>query len=126
MKVLRGMKGEIINTAYITTINLNKNENNFYFTITLIDGQSFDFGNYPNEKFCNNAIEQVKELLIDEHIFHIHPEVIKPSSIVQLKSGGPLMTVENIDDERGILCTWFDDKCNQKEFFNINSLILKL
>ena len=35
---------------------------------------------------------------------------IVPGDVVQLKSGGPHMTVNSIDGN--IYCTWFDDKNN--------------
>jgi uncharacterized protein YodC (DUF2158 family) len=34
-----------------------------------------------------------------------------PGVVVQLKSGGPLMTIHSVDDKE-ITCTWFDDKHN--------------
>jgi uncharacterized protein YodC (DUF2158 family) len=44
---------------------------------------------------------------------------IKPGDVVQLKSGGPLMTVNSVEAEYGgttvkAWCTWFDGKkeCN--------------
>jgi uncharacterized protein YodC (DUF2158 family) len=38
---------------------------------------------------------------------------MQPGDIVQLKSGGPLMTIQSVD-HTGITCTWFDDKHNLK------------
>lgn len=34
-------------------------------------------------------------------------ESIKVGAVVRLKSGGPDMTVESVDDDGEILCTWF-------------------
>jgi uncharacterized protein YodC (DUF2158 family) len=43
--------------------------------------------------------------------------------IVQLKSGGPDMTIKKINVD-SVLCVWFDkDNVHQKEYFNISSLI---
>jgi len=36
---------------------------------------------------------------------------MEPGDVVHLKSGGPLMTVESVDDS-GVNCTWFDEKKN--------------
>jgi uncharacterized protein YodC (DUF2158 family) len=46
---------------------------------------------------------------------------LKPGDVVQLKSGGPIMTIRNIDGEWA-QCDWFDDgKANQK-LFNLSQL----
>jgi uncharacterized protein YodC (DUF2158 family) len=41
----------------------------------------------------------------------------KPGDIVRLKSGGPVMTVERVEDEGAgkifVYCVWFDDKAKQ-------------
>ncbi|MBM4042792.1 MAG: DUF2158 domain-containing protein [Planctomycetes bacterium] len=34
-------------------------------------------------------------------------EELRPGDVVQLRSGGPLMTVASID-EHGVTCMWFD------------------
>lgn len=34
---------------------------------------------------------------------------MQPGDVVQLKSGGPQMTVESVE-EKGVICTWFDAK----------------
>lgn len=34
---------------------------------------------------------------------------MQPGDVVQLKRGGPLMTVQSVDSS-GVICTWFDDK----------------
>jgi uncharacterized protein YodC (DUF2158 family) len=38
---------------------------------------------------------------------------MKQGDVVQLKSGGPLMTVQEVKPT-AILCSWFDDKHNLK------------
>jgi len=38
----------------------------------------------------------------------------KIGDIVQLKSGGPKMTVIEVREENEILCTWFDEKNKQE------------
>ena len=30
--------------------------------------------------------------------------------VVQLKSGGPVMTVESVDSDGSVYCAWFDSK----------------
>jgi uncharacterized protein YodC (DUF2158 family) len=44
-------------------------------------------------------------------------ENLKTGDVVQLKSGGPIMTIRKIDGE-WVTCDWFDDdgKANQKQF----------
>lgn len=45
---------------------------------------------------------------------------------VQLKSGGPAMTIESFEGDsqnQGAVCSWFDDKKNhQRKWFHIASL----
>lgn len=38
----------------------------------------------------------------------------KIGDVVVLKSGGPEMTVENIDEQGNVTCTWFDKDNNRK------------
>jgi len=56
---------------------------------------------------------------------------IKPGSVVQLKSGGPLMTVASVNEEAGVrlaYCEWFvQDKAPWKQegsTFSVTSLKL--
>ena len=50
---------------------------------------------------------------------------IQPGDVVQLKSGGPLMTVASVGEthmtgELSVWCEWFDDKKQaQKETFSL-------
>jgi uncharacterized protein YodC (DUF2158 family) len=37
-----------------------------------------------------------------------------PGDVVQLKSGGPVMTVESVEPS-GVICTWFDAKNNHQQ-----------
>jgi len=38
---------------------------------------------------------------------------MQPGDVVQLKSGGPIMTVQEVKPA-GVVCTWFDEKHNLK------------
>lgn len=38
----------------------------------------------------------------------------KIGDVVNLKSGGPEMTVENIDNQGNVTCTWFDRNMERK------------
>lgn len=38
---------------------------------------------------------------------------MQPGDVVQLKSGGPPMTVESVDPT-GVICVWFDAKNNRQ------------
>lgn len=54
---------------------------------------------------------------------------IKKGDRVQLKSGGPIMTVQNLGSygsvENGALCVWFDQKNNPMEkVFDVETLEL--
>lgn len=126
MNILRGTNGQIINVAYIVDIKLSKIDycNKFCIAVNLINGITYYFGSYDSEELCINSIEQIKNHLIND-IADIKPDIIKLGSIVQLKSGGPFMIVEKINEENNALCIWFDEKCNKKEWFSISSLNLK-
>jgi uncharacterized protein YodC (DUF2158 family) len=51
-------------------------------------------------------------------------EEFQKGDVVQLKSGGPTMTVQDIGDftssgiEDGVLCVWFDGKKKYSEVFD--------
>lgn len=53
---------------------------------------------------------------------------IKKGDEVQLKSGGPIMTVQDIDDysptgpEDGALCVWFDKNNPMEKVFSLSTL----
>jgi uncharacterized protein YodC (DUF2158 family) len=46
---------------------------------------------------------------------------IKAGGVVQLKSGGPLMTVKRIEGNKA-LCDWFEDSKPQQRWFELTSL----
>ena len=47
----------------------------------------------------------------------------KVGDTVRLKSGGPLMTIDQIDPQSGIWCTWFDDK-NKRQTDSFKAAVL--
>lgn len=48
---------------------------------------------------------------------------IKVGDVVQLKSGGPKMTVESTkSNSAGVLCTWFDGAEKKSSFFHPDAL----
>lgn len=48
---------------------------------------------------------------------------VKIGDVVQLKSGGPTMTIEDIDDSRNVRCKWFDrDQTLHTESFKLDML----
>ena len=56
-------------------------------------------------------------------------EELKIGDVVQLKSGGPVMTISNIGSyshsggpTNGAACEWFDGKENKKEVFDVRIL----
>ncbi|HEV2747529.1 MAG TPA: DUF2158 domain-containing protein [Allosphingosinicella sp.] len=52
---------------------------------------------------------------------------LKSGDVVQLKSGGPLMVVESIDDYGGTtkaLCSWFDKANHKNGLFPLPALEL--
>ena len=58
---------------------------------------------------------------------------IKKGDQVQLKSGGPIMTVQSLDDysaagiENGAMCVWFGDKNQPMEkVFDVETLVIYL
>lgn len=49
---------------------------------------------------------------------------LKPGDLVQLRSGGPIMTVDAVGDGGKVRCEWFDDKdVAQSKIFSATSLI---
>jgi uncharacterized protein YodC (DUF2158 family) len=46
---------------------------------------------------------------------------MQPGDVVQLKSGGPLMTVHAINDA-GVVCTWFDKSNHKTATFPLSTL----
>jgi len=55
---------------------------------------------------------------------------IKAGDVVTLKSGSPLMTVEeigkyNYSDDNQAKCVWFDGKKRMEDIFSLTSLIVK-
>lgn len=47
----------------------------------------------------------------------------KIGDVVVLKSGSPIMTVADIDDQGNVTCTWFDkDKNRKNEIFKSDML----
>jgi uncharacterized protein YodC (DUF2158 family) len=54
-------------------------------------------------------------------------EEAKPGDVVQLKSGGPLMTVSSVGERsmgggQGVWCEWFDGKKPMSEVFTPTSV----
>jgi len=47
---------------------------------------------------------------------------MQPGSVVILKSGGPLMTIEEFGEHKDARCTWFQDKELCREWFGIVAL----
>lgn len=50
---------------------------------------------------------------------------IKPGDVVTLKSGGPAMTVTQVNDASSFECMWFDDAFLHKEYFKTVALKLQ-
>ncbi|ENO1790665.1 TPA: DUF2158 domain-containing protein [Vibrio alginolyticus] len=49
--------------------------------------------------------------------------VFEEGDVVRLKSGGPNMTVVEVDEEYGCFCQWFDEKGNlTQSTFNSKAL----
>ncbi|MFB9107751.1 YodC family protein [Flavobacterium gyeonganense] len=47
----------------------------------------------------------------------------KPGDTVRLKSGGPLMTIDYIEPENGLIaCEWFDKKALKSSHFKATSI----
>ncbi len=42
---------------------------------------------------------------------------LKPGETVQLKSGGPVMTVAKVSESGTTVCTWFSEKHKQEDEF---------
>jgi uncharacterized protein YodC (DUF2158 family) len=47
---------------------------------------------------------------------------VKKGDRVMLKSGSPVMTVEDASDTNNILCVWWDGKRKQMETFSLETL----
>ena len=57
-------------------------------------------------------------------------EELQIGDVVQLKSGGPIMTISNIGDyshsggpAKGAYCEWFDGNINKKALFDLRALV---
>ncbi len=50
-------------------------------------------------------------------------EKFQEGDVVQLKSGGPKMTVKAIDDDGDVYCQWFSGSKLQNGYFKPHSLI---
>ena len=51
-------------------------------------------------------------------------EFFKKGDVVQLKSGGPLMTISNYTQNDKVFCQWFNGKEPKGEVFNQEMLTL--
>ena len=51
-------------------------------------------------------------------------ETFKPGDTVQLKSGGPAMTVDNVDSSLGVKAVWFDGSKREDAHFEPDTLVL--
>lgn len=57
------------------------------------------------------------------------PNEFQIGHVVQLKSGGPVMTVQDVGDfspmgpNPGVLCVWFDDKKRDEKIFHPDTLV---
>ncbi len=47
---------------------------------------------------------------------------MQPGSVVTLKSGGPLMTIEEFGEHKDARCTWFHDGGLCREWFGLVAL----
>jgi uncharacterized protein YodC (DUF2158 family) len=54
--------------------------------------------------------------------FCVARDSLKPGDTVQLKSGGPVMTVRKIDSEGNIECNWFEGAKFKDGFFRPEQL----
>lgn len=55
----------------------------------------------------------------------MNQQAFNPGDVVQLKSGGPPMTVDQIDDfqgEIGVKCIWFEAKARKESVFPPHTL----
>ena len=50
--------------------------------------------------------------------------MLQEGQVVQLKSGGPLMTVMSVEDNGWVKCVWFDAKDRRSDFFKEPTLEL--
>jgi uncharacterized protein YodC (DUF2158 family) len=48
----------------------------------------------------------------------------KPGDIVQLKSGGPKMTIDRLHDDKGVHVAWFAGAKLEHGHFNNDSIVL--
>jgi uncharacterized protein YodC (DUF2158 family) len=50
-------------------------------------------------------------------------DTFKPGDTVRLKSGGPVMTVTNIDNQFGVACEWFSGNKPERKLFRPEALV---
>lgn len=56
----------------------------------------------------------------------IENQAFKKGDIVQLKSGGPLMTIQSPDDGGWVRCIWFSNVKADFSFYDFSPVSLKL
>ncbi len=47
---------------------------------------------------------------------------LQPGSVVILKSGGPLMTIEEFGEHKDAKCTWFQESALNRDWFALVAL----
>ena len=101
------------NECYLTGVDLLQTEYN-KCQLTIVQYSIME------EEAENPAKEQALFVNKMEKVIEIE---VKIGDVVQLKSGGPTMTIEDIDDSGNVRCKWFDrDQTLHTESFKLDML----
>jgi uncharacterized protein YodC (DUF2158 family) len=97
-------------------------DNKFGINVLLPGNNSHLIAKYLNEKNCNDELQKIKKFLVDkneiyyyvkkenEDEINMNESKIEIGDVVQLKSGGPFMTVYYLYDHSDYIdCKWFED-----------------
>lgn len=145
MRLIQLHDGTLLNVEKIASIEIRFNEG-YYLQVYLdsVNGATvYNVAVSSDKKFIENELFKLRQFLRSERDFYYYIKkgeegenrmnTFKIGDIVQLKSGGPWMTVssEQDEDSNKVNCKWFNSDNFEQSFqlcnenFHIDSLRLK-